>query len=236
MNSAQNSQHDTVLVIAAHPDDEVLGCGGAIAKHCQRGDSVHILILAEGATSRSLTRSRTHWESELTALSIAARNASKILGADSTTLHHFPDNRMDSCDLLEIIKPIESVIDQRQPAIVYTHHSGDVNIDHRRIHDAVVTACRPIPKHPVKSLLFFEIPSSTEWQPPGSAAPFLPNWHVNISETLTLKLEALAAYDSEMRQWPHPRSLQAVKYLAHWRGASVGVEAAESFILGRHLD
>lgn len=234
MNSIPEKQHNTVLVVAAHPDDEVLGCGGTIAKHHQQGDSVHILILAEGATSRSSTRQRADWESELSALSVAARKASKILGADSTTLRHFPDNRMDSCDLLDIIKPIEAVIDQRQPTIVYTHHAGDVNIDHRRIHDAVVTACRPVPDHPVKSLLFFEIPSSTEWQPPGSAPPFLPNWHVDIGDTLSLKLKALAAYGCEMRQWPHPRSLRAVEHMARWRGASVGVEATESFILGRH--
>lgn len=234
MTTAENSRN-TVLVIAAHPDDEVLGCGGAIAKHRQQGNPVHILILAEGSTSRSPTRNRADWESELSALSVAAHSASKILGVNSTTLYSFPDNRMDSCDLLDIIKPIEILIDQQQPTTVYTHHAGDVNIDHRRIHNAVVTACRPVPGHSVTSLLFFEIPSSTEWQPPGSAPSFSPNWHVDISETLTLKLEALAAYDSELRQWPHPRSLQAVEHLARWRGASIGVEAAESFILGRNL-
>lgn len=234
MNSEGNTGN-TVLVVAAHPDDEVLGCGGVIAKHHQKGDSVHILILAEGATSRSSVRNGTDWDSELSALSTAAHRASDILGADSTTLHNFPDNRMDSCDLLDIIKPIEAVIDQHQPTTVYTHHAGDVNIDHRRIHDAVVTACRPVPGHPVHSLLFFEIPSSTEWQPPGSAPSFVPNWHIDVSKTLDLKLKALAAYEFEMRPWPHPRSLKAVECLAHWRGASVGVAAAESFILGRHL-
>jgi LmbE family N-acetylglucosaminyl deacetylase len=116
-----------------------------------------------------------------------------------------------------------------------THHAGDVNIDHQRVHQAVVTACRPQPGHPVRTLLFFEVPSSTEWQPPGSAPAFTPNWFVDISSTLDCKLNALDAYAEELRVWPHPRSLQAVEALARWRGATVGVEAAEAFILGRYL-
>jgi LmbE family N-acetylglucosaminyl deacetylase len=224
-----------ILVVAAHPDDEVLGCGGAIAKHTQNGDQVHILILAEGATSRNLEHDRRLFQSELSALETAAHQASKVLGANSLSLHDFPDNRMDSCDLLDIIKTIEQTIDQYQPQIVYTHHSGDVNIDHQLIHQATVTACRPIPKQTVQTLLFFEIPSSTEWQTSGSASPFIPNWFVDISETLECKLKALEFYQSEMRPYPHPRSLEAVEFLARWRGATIGVRAAESFMLGRHL-
>ena len=224
-----------ILVVAAHPDDEVLGCGGAIAKHTQNGDQVHILILAEGATSRNPNRDRQLFASELSTLETAAHQASKILGVDSLFLYDFPDNRMDSCDLLDIIKVIEQAIDQYQPQIVYTHHAGDVNIDHQLIHRATVTACRPIPNQSVQTLLFFEIPSSTEWQTSGSALPFIPNWFVDISETLECKLKALEIYESEMRPYPHPRSLEAVEYLAHWRGATIGVKAAEAFILGRNL-
>ena len=224
-----------ILVVAAHPDDEVLGCGGAIAKHTQNGDQVHILILAEGATSRNLERDRQLFASELSTLETAAHQASKILGVDSLFLYDFPDNRMDSCDLLDIIKVIEQAIDQYQPQIVYTHHAGDVNIDHQLIHRATVTACRPIPNQSVQTLLFFEIPSSTEWQTSGSALPFIPNWFVDISETLECKLKALEIYESEMRPYPHPRSLEAVEYLARWRGATIGVKAAEAFILGRNL-
>ena len=224
-----------ILVVAAHPDDEVLGCGGAIAKHTQNGDQVHILILAEGATSRNPNRDRQLFASELSTLETAAHQASKILGVDSLFLYDFPDNRMDSCDLLDIIKVIEQAIDQYQPQIVYTHHAGDVNIDHQLIHRATVTACRPIPNQSVQTLLFFEIPSSTEWQTSGSALPFIPNWFVDISETLECKLKALEIYESEMRPYPHPRSLEAVEYLARWRGATIGVKAAEAFILGRNL-
>jgi len=224
-----------ILVIAAHPDDEVLGCGGTIAQHIQKGDKVNVLILAEGATSRKSERNRVEFQAELSALEISANQASQILGVSSLSMHDFPDNRMDSCDLLDVVKVIEQSIEKHLPQIVYTHHNGDVNIDHRRTHEAVVTACRPIPKHSVHTLLFFEIPSSTEWQPPSSATFFAPNWFVDISETLTLKLKALEAYESEMRSYPHPRSPEAIEYLARWRGATIGVKAAEAFMLGRNL-
>jgi LmbE family N-acetylglucosaminyl deacetylase len=224
-----------VLVIAAHPDDEVLGCGATMAKHARQGDVVHILILAEGATSRATNRDRSQWKSEISALAKAAYKAGDILGAKSVTLRDFPDNRMDSCELLDVVKTIEQAIAQHRPEVIYTHHAGDVNVDHRRIHEAVVTACRPVPRHPVKSLLMFEVPSSTEWQIPGSAPLFSPNWFEDVTTTIHLKLEALEAYKLEMRSWPHPRSLKAIEYLARWRGSSVGCEAAEAFVLGRRL-
>jgi LmbE family N-acetylglucosaminyl deacetylase len=224
-----------VLVIAAHPDDEVLGCGGTIAKHARNGDEVHVMILAEGLTSRGSARDVAANSGSLSELAQAAHRANDILGVKSLALHGLPDNRLDSLDRLDVIKVIEKKVDEFAPAIVYTHHAGDMNIDHRIIHDAVNTACRPTPGHPVKSLFYFEVASSTEWQIPGSATPFLPTWFINISETFELKMDALRAYDSEMRAWPHPRSLDAVGHLARWRGASVGVAAAESFILGRAI-
>lgn len=224
-----------ILVVAAHPDDEVLGCGGSIAKHSQQGDSVHVVILAEGVTSRDTQRNPEERKSELSALAKMAHQASEILGVMSLSLHNLPDNRMDSCDLLDIIKLIEKAINQHHPDIIYTHHPGDVNVDHRRIHEAVVTACRPLPDNQIKTLLFFEIASSTEWQTPHSAPAFTPNWFVDISDTLKIKLKALETYQSEMCPWPHPRSLTALEYLAKWRGSTVGVEAAEAFVLGRNL-
>lgn len=224
-----------VLIIAAHPDDEVLGCGGTIARHVQSRDEVHVLILAEGLTSRDKERERDKRADELSALAQAAREAGRILGVQSVELHDFPDNRMDSLELLDVVKVIEAAIDKYKPDAVYTHHAGDVNIDHRIVHQAVVTACRPLPGQCVKTLLFFEVLSSTEWQTPGSAPAFMPNYFVEISDFLDKKLKALEAYRNEMRDWPHPRSLKAVEHLARWRGASAGVEAAEGFILGRKL-
>jgi LmbE family N-acetylglucosaminyl deacetylase len=223
------------LVIAAHPDDEVLGCGGTIARLAGEGHTVHVVILAEGLTSRGAQRDRATHQSELSALASVARHAGKILGAASVELLDFPDNRMDSIDRLDIVKVVENLIARHRPHSVFTHHIGDVNIDHRRIHEAVITACRPQPGHCVRRLLFFEVASSTEWQPPGSAAPFLPSVFIDISATLQAKLAALAAYEREIRPWPHPRSLQAVEHLARWRGATVGVAAAEAFVMGREI-
>lgn len=226
---------NSVLVVAAHPDDEVLGCGGTIARHADAGDQVQVLIVAEGATSRQEHRDRVQAGEELSALAQAAQTAGSILGAAGVELLDLPDNRLDSLDRLDLIKHIEQRIDRYQPQVVYVHHAGDVNVDHRRLHEAVVTACRPTPGHPVRRLLSFEVASSSEWQPPGSAPTFQPNWFVDISAQWPRKREALVAYASEMRPWPHARSLEALEHLARWRGAQVGVEAAEAFCLLRQL-
>ncbi len=220
-----------IAIIAAHPDDEILGCGATMAKHIEAGDEVSVLIMAEGITSRDLQRNPNVRSEELSELAQTAIAANKILGVTSVTLKNYPDNRMDSVDRLDIIKTIENFIEEHKPDIIYTHYIGDLNIDHRRINEAVVTACRPQPNFFVKTLLFFEVASSTEWQIPNT---FSPNWFVEVSETLNLKLKALEAYQSEMRPYPHARSIKAVEHLARWRGASVGVEAAEGFVLGRH--
>ena len=224
-----------ILVVAAHPDDEVLGCGGTIARHADSGDQVQVLIVAEGTTSRQRKRNRAEVQDELHALGHAAKKAGKILGASSIKLLGLPDNRLDSIDRLDLIKEIEDCINDLKPNCVYVHHAGDVNIDHRRLHEAVITACRPIPGHPVRRILSYEVASSTEWQPPGSAPTFQPTWFVDISNQLERKFEALKTYSNEMRQWPHTRSLEAVEHLARWRGAQVGVTAAEAFCLLRQM-
>ena len=225
----------SVLIVAAHPDDEVLGCGGSIARHADAGDDVQVLIVAEGATSRQHQRDRGLVETELSDLAFAAQKAGEILGATGVELLDLPDNRLDSIDRLDLVKLIEARIECYQPQIVYTHHAGDVNIDHRRLHEAVVIACRPTPGHSVKRLLSFEVASSTEWQPPGSAPAFQPNWFVDISEQWARKRLALDSYATEMCPWPHARSIQALEHLARWRGAQVGVQAAEAFCLLRQL-
>jgi len=225
----------SILVVAAHPDDEVLGCGGTIARHADAGDRVQVLIVAEGATSRQPHRDRGQANGALSALAQAAQEAGSVLGANSVELLDLPDNRLDSLDRLDLIKQIELRVAHYEPQVVYVHHSGDVNVDHRRLHEAVVVACRPTPGHCVKRLLSFEVASSTEWQTPGSAPAFQPNWFVNISAQWQRKHEALEAYASEMRPWPHARSLAAVEHLARWRGSQVGVDAAEAFCLLRNL-
>ena len=224
-----------ILVVAAHPDDEVLGCGGTIAKHINQGDEVHVLILAEGITSRDTKRDRSNSKEELSELGIAAHKAHKIMGTSSLKLLDYADNRMDSVDLLDIVKTVEEEVKEKKPKIVYTHHHGDLNIDHQITHQAVLTACRPYPDQSVKKIYCFEVPSSTEWQSPSVDTVFIPNTFVDISVTLSLKLDALRAYESEMRPWPHVRSIKAVENLVCWHGASMGMEAAEAFVLVREL-
>ena len=221
-----------ILVIAAHPDDEVLGCGGTIARLAE-DTAVHVAFLADGVYSRSGDPAAQ--QDELANRRQAAERACNILGVSSVSFGEYPDNRMDSIALLDIVRLVEEQITNHRPQVLLTHHAGDVNIDHRRIHDAVTSACRPQCGSPVRSLLCFEIASSTEWQLPGSAPTFAPNWFVDISQTLERKLAALDAYSAELREWPHPRSRRGVEVLARWRGATIGADAAEAFVLGRHL-
>lgn len=223
-----------IAIIAAHPDDEVLGCGGTLARLANEGHQVHILLMADGESSRGGAEQPID-AGLLSARNMAAETACKILGCASVEALNLPDNRLDGMDRLDVIKQIEHFVERYQPSTVFTHHAGDVNIDHRVVHDAVIAACRPQPEHPVKELLFFEVPSSTEWRPPGSAITFAPNLFYDISTTFTLKLKALQVYESELRTFPHTRSLKAVESLAQWRGATVGVEAAEAFVLGRKV-
>ncbi len=218
---------DVVLILSAHPDDEVLGCGGTIARHAKRGDSVDIVFMADGVASRP-----GHSEEELRTRNQAAEKARTILGASKIHFLKLPDNKMDSLPLLDIVQPLEALIKTVKPEIIYTHHLGDLNVDHRLTHQAVMTACRPQPAFCVKEIYSFEVMSSTEWQTPGYM-PFTPNVFVDISDFLSVKEEALKAYETEMRNAPHSRSIENLVNLAKYRGASVGVTAAEAFVLIR---
>jgi len=220
----------TVLIFAAHPDDDILGCGGTIAKLSQKGLKVHVVFLADGESSRNeikdiknLILQRKH----------NAKKALKILGCQSIKFLDFADNRLDSLDLLDIVKRIENFIDVYKPYTIFTHYLHDLNIDHQITHKAVVTACRPQPQSYVKELLFFEVPSSTEWN---LTKAFMPNYFVDISGTLHLKKKALNVYKNEMKSFPHPRSIKAIESLSYYRGSTVGCEAAEAFIIGRKIN
>lgn len=221
--------HKKVLVVVAHPDDEVLGCGGTIAKHIDNGDIVSVLILADGETSREAK----DIESKVLTRQNAAKAANQVLGVEDLVVCEYPDNRLDTIPLLTLVQEIEVCLNLGTPEIIYTHNSKDVNIDHRVVHDAVIAAVRPEPNKRVKEIYFFEIPSSTEYRPTTSANPFAPNYFVDIAKFLDKKVLSLTEYKSELRDFPHPRSIEAIKCLAKWRGASVGVYAAEAFEVGR---
>ena len=221
--------NSTVVIFAAHPDDDILGCGGTIAKLTQEGSKVHVVFLADGESSRD---DIADIDNLILQRKQNAKKALKILGCDSIEFINFPDNRLDSLDLLDVVKRIEGFIDAYKPYTVITHYQHDLNIDHQITHNAVVTACRPQPGYCVKELLFFEVPSSTEWN---LSNAFMPNCYVDISSTLSLKIEALNTYKNEMKSFPHPRSIKAIESLSYFRGASSGCGAAEAFIIGRKI-
>ncbi|MBU1564936.1 MAG: PIG-L family deacetylase [Proteobacteria bacterium] len=224
----------SVLVVAAHPDDEVLGCGGTIARMSREGRKVHILFVADGESSRSTESNGKNIQKLDDRLSDAKR-ACQILGCASVHSEQLPDNRLDGVELLRIVQIIERHIERYKPSTVFTHCFGDVNVDHKIVHEAVLAACRPQPGHYVKELIFFEIPSSTEWRVANSSTGFSPSLFVDITETLSIKLKAIKAYTTELRHFPHPRSLKAIEALATWRGATAGLSAAESFVIGRKI-
>lgn len=221
------------LVVAAHPDDEVLGCGGTIARHAADGDEVRIAILGEGATSRCAdvgTGSEGVEE-----LKRQGRAAAEALGVGEPLYFSLPDNRFDTIPLLEVVKIVEALLKKQPADVVYTHHAGDLNIDHRVTLQAVLAATRPTGADTPRRVLAFEVPSSTEWSFRGSVETFRPNVFVDVSTTINAKVEAMKAYRSEIRTFPHPRSEEAIRALAAWRGSSAGMRAAEAFELVRSL-
>lgn len=222
----------SVLVVAAHPDDEALGCGGTIARHAADGDVVHVLFLADGETSRGNEKGSA---AAIARRESAAREAAGILGAEAPRFAGFPDNQLDTIPLLEVTQAVETVLREIQPHTVYTHHWGDLNVDHRMVHQAVLTACRPQPGAPVKAIYTFEVPSSTEWASPRPDQAFLPVRFTDISDFLDTKMKALGCYEDEMRPFPHARSMKGVEALALWRGTSAGMAAAEAFMVVREL-
>jgi LmbE family N-acetylglucosaminyl deacetylase len=224
---------NTILVIAAHPDDEVLGCGGAIARHTALGDQVHVLFMADGETSRMAVESNTPTGERENIRRKSAQGALNALGVAERIFLDWPDNRLDTIPLLDLVQSIEPVIARLRPDIIYTHFDGDLNVDHQQTARAVFTACRPQPEFSVIQIICFEVLSSTEWNPSQS---FMPNYWVDVSKYLPIKEKALAFYDQEMRAYPHTRSYQNVRQFAGVRGATVGVEYAEAFMIARMIE
>ena len=224
-----------ILVVAAHPDDEVLGCGGTLSRLTQKGAKCYIQIMAEGITSRDDTRNANLRKDEIEKLKMQAEDAGRVLGIAGVEFCSFPDNRMDSVDLLDIVKTVEKAIEKYRPEIIYTHHFGDLNIDHQITAKAVETATRPIKESPVKEIYAFETLSSTEWTFTNPCCHFKPNCFIDIENTLSIKIEAFNKYCGENRDFPHPRSPESIVNIAKVRGAQVGLKSAEGFSLIRKI-
>jgi len=223
-----------VLVVAAHPDDEILGCGATAARLVAEGHEVHFVILGEGMTSRNTQRADADL-GQLEDLRRYAHAAAAKVGVKSLGLHGLPDNRLDTVPLLDIVKIVEELVNRHSPAVIYTHHGGDLNVDHGVVHRAVLTATRPTAGCPVREIYAFEVPSSTEWAFQRIEPAFRPNVFVDITRTLETKIAAMECYESETRKFPHPRSPEALRAAAMRWGSVAGCAAAEAFELVRSV-
>jgi LmbE family N-acetylglucosaminyl deacetylase len=218
-----------VLVVGAHPDDEILGAGGTLARHVLRGHQVHAVVVSEGASSR-------YPAEMLGTLEKQARRAAETIGFVSARLCDLPDQRLDMVPLIELTQLVEAVVTDVRPHVVYTHFPGDVNADHGVLARAVWTACRPYGQPQLRRFAVFETPSSTEWAWPIGGAGLKPNLFVDVTETLELKLAAMRCYESELRDYPHPRSIRALTERAAYWGSQVGCPLAEPFRILRDRD
>ncbi len=227
-----------ILVVVAHPDDEVIGLGGTMYRlitenNCQ----VRAVILGEGITSRSDNRDPEKWKNELEVHRSNIEVARKAIGYESVGIYDFPDNRFDTIALLDIIKVIEKEKADFKPEVIFTHHGGDLNIDHQRTFEAVITACRPMVHELVKTIITFETLSGTEWRASSDPKHFIPNLIVEISEIgLKAKIDAMDCYEFEKRQYPHPRSPEALKIRAIMWGIANGLQLAEAFQVVRNIE
>ena len=219
-----------VLVVAAHPDDETLGAGGTVARLAHNGAEVWVCLLCDGVTSR---------HDQIDLQRECAERACEVLGVSHVVFCQLPDQRLDTLSLVDVIAPIEDCVRRLEPELVMTHFTGDVNQDHRIVFDATMVATRPTAGTPVRTVLCYETASSTEWAAPFPGTTFSPNVFVDISSTLDRKIEAMSRYAdthvSEVKEYPHPRSYEAIEVYAKRQGVIAGTAAAEPFQLIRGL-
>ena len=214
-------KNKVILVVAAHPDDEVLGCGATMARLSAEGNEVYTLIMGEGKTSRTESRNREEKKDEIDGLRREIKEANKILGVKETYIEDLPDNRFDSIDLLDIVKVVEKYKNKIKPDIIFTHFENDTNIDHQLLTKAVLTATRPIPDEVVKEVYSFEILSSTEWNYP---LTFQPDFYIDVTKFMDKKIEAMNKYQSELREYPHTRSLEGIKINGKYWAMRYGID------------
>jgi len=226
-----------ILIVVAHPDDELLGLGASMSRLiADYGVIGHVVILGEGITSRSDKREVDKWENQLRIHRNNIKKAQAAIGYTSVSIYDFPDNRFDSVDLLDIIKVIEKEKEEFKPDVIFTHHGGDVNIDHQRTFEAVITSTRPMENERVKAIITFETPSGTEWRASSDPKHFIPNFFISFSSSnLEKKIVGMESYEFEKRSYPHPRSPEALKIQAQRWGIAVGCDFAEAFCIIRLL-
>lgn len=224
-----------ILVVAAHPDDEILGCGGTIAKYLKEGTKVKTVILTKGISSRydKVTNKVKKLQSKLQKSSLLANRA---IGVRDISFFDLPDNQFDSKSLLSLVKILEKIIKEFKPNKIFTHFINDLNIDHQYTSKAVITAARPEYHNSVAEIIFFEINSSTDYQINTNGMQFQPNFFVNISKTLKNKKKALTFYRTEMKKYPHSRSIKAVINKNISIGNSFGFNACEAFQIARKIE
>ena len=223
-----------VLVIAAHPDDEVLGMGGTIAKLVNNGCTVDVLIVTDGSSSQY--RDSDHLAEIIEAKKKETQNCADILGVRNIYYGELPDMKLDITPHVRINQVIEDVIDKVQPDTVFTHFWGDVNCDHQNVYKSTLVSVRPVMGQVVKELYCYRVPSSTEWTPNKADTMFMPNYFVDIEQFAEQKYKAFACYTTELRDYPHPRSVQYLRETDKAAGLKVGLLAAEEFMLLRKLD
>ena len=226
------------MVVVAHPDDELLGLGATMNRLIKEFNvKSHVVILGEGITSRAEQHDAKRWQNELDIHHGNIKSAQKEIGYHSVTPYGFPDNRFDTVSLLDIIKIIEKEKSSFKPEVIFTHHGGDVNIDHQRTFEAVITACRPMQDEKVKTIITFETPSGTEWRAPSDPRQFLPNLFIEVNEdNIGAKIRGMESYEFEKRSYPHPRSPEALKIQAQRWGVAMGLKYAEAFQLIRTIN
>lgn len=221
------------LVIAAHPDDEVYGMGGAMAKLAAQGHEVHVLIVTDGCTAQYAGREDLP---EIVAQKRReAEAANALLGVKQVHFGTCPDMKLDAVPHVELNRLIEETVDTVQPQVVYTHFYGDVNLDHQMVYRSTLVAVRPAPGQCVKALYAYRVPSSTEWSPQLAQTVFQPNTLVDITGFEEKKEQALLAYQTEIRPYPHPRSAQYVRETDRACGLQWGQGSSEAFMLLRQL-
>ena len=223
------------MIVVAHPDDELLGQGATMNRLISEFNvTTHVVILGEGITSRSDIHDRDKWANEIMQHRQNILSAQAVIGYHSVSINDFADNRFDTVALLDIIKVIEKEKDTFNPDVIFTHHGGDVNIDHQRTFEAVVTACRPMQHERVKMIIAFETPSGTEWRAASDPRHFIPNFFVTVTEEqINAKIKGMELYDFEKRVYPHPRSPEALSIQAKRWGISIGTDYAEAFCIIR---